>query len=595
MIVLVPLSRFRIAYEVAAGRPFSQFERLILRAIKEGASELSDLRATFQVHPRLLIEGLVTLTHAGWLAIGGPGHDGFVLTSGGHEAAASDQPPSTTEVSARQASVVMERLSGALIANNEVRFASRKELSDVWDRAVRLAPEVTGNQLDEGQVQHLLPRRQGEWLRWIGPIDMLTKGANWLPVDVDIQSGNVVGLPDSWAPRLQTAIIKRASEVGATMPAEAMERLVVAQQHVRKSPESTAEQREAVGLQVPGSMRPSIVSDEDFCFTAAQHESLLSAAMNEAQSSIFIASSFPNIEKLERLRGGIEAAVKRGVDVDLLLGKCGGTSQELRAVTDWTGRMAYEARQEGAGGLRFSRQSSSFHGNLLLWDRTSGWSACVGSYKWLAISDDCEEPSFPRHVSVRISEPGSVAALARCAIGFWSAVDTEMLSSTADRWRGVAAELDMIASGEATHEANVSIGLVIDGEHETLIDKWNGTAQSRVFVASHELVSLSRVLKSGQDNDSLETASVDIVYGWTGKAQDWLADAARRVEERDGSFRQIDNFHGEVVIKDEFACITSYNILGAARVVGSKVGRELGIVIEGSEVVQSLWRKFNSE
>ena len=494
MIVLIPLSRFRISYEVAAGRPFSQFERLILRAIKEGASELSELRTTFQVHPRLLIEGLVTLTHAGWLAIGGPGHEGFVLTSGGYEAAASDQPPSTTEVTARQASVVMERLSGALIANNEVRFASRKELGDVWDRAVRLAPEVTGNQLDEGQVQHFLPRRQGEWLRWIGPIDMLTKGANWLPVDVDIQTGNVVGLPDSWAPRLQTAIIMRASQAGETKPAQAMDRLVVTRQHVEKLPGPAAEQRETVGLQAPRSMRPSIVSDEDFCFTAAQHESLISAAMNEAQSSIFIASSFPNIEKLERLRGGIEAAVKRGVNVDILFGKFGGTSQELRAVTDWSGKMAYEAKQEGAGGLRFSRQSSSFHGNLLLWDGTSGWSACVGSYKWLAISEDREEPSFPGDVSVRISEPGSVAALARCGIGFWSAVDTEMLSSTADRWRGVAAELDRIASGEAAHEANASICLVIDGEHETLINEWKSTARSRVFVASHELESFSKIL-----------------------------------------------------------------------------------------------------
>ena len=37
MICLVPISRFRIAFEVAAGRPFSQLERMALRAIKEGA------------------------------------------------------------------------------------------------------------------------------------------------------------------------------------------------------------------------------------------------------------------------------------------------------------------------------------------------------------------------------------------------------------------------------------------------------------------------------------------------------------------------------------------------------------------------------
>ena len=595
MIVLVPLSRFRIEYEVAAGRPFSQFERLILRAIKEGASELSELRTTFQVHPRLLIEGLVTLTHAGWLAVGGPGHEGFVLTSGGHEAAASEEPPSTTEVTARQASVVMERISGALIANNEVRFASKKELGDVWDQAVRLAPKVTGNQLDEGQVQHLLPRRQGEWLRWIGPIDMLTKGANWLPVDVDIHTGNVVGLPDSWAPRLQTSIIMRAIEAAEAKPAVAMDRLVVARQHVERPADLAGQRRKTAGLLSPVSMRPSIVSDEDFCFTATQHESLLLAAMTEAQSSIFIASSDPSIEKLERLRGGIEAAVKRGVNVDLLFGEIGEPAQELRAVADWSGKMAYEVRQEGAGGLRFSRESSSFHGNLLLWDGASGWSASVGSYKWLAKSEDREEPSFPRDVSIRISEPGSVASLARCAVGFWSAVDTETLSSTADRWRGVAAELDMIASAEVAHESNASICRLIDGEHETLIDEWKSAAQSRVFVASRELESVSEVLGAEQSGDTLEAVNIDIVYGSTERSQDWIADARRRVEETDGSLKQVDNFHGEVLIKDESACITSYSILGASRGVGSRVRRELGIVIEGREVVQSLWRKFNLE
>lgn len=596
MIVLVPLSRFRIAYEVAAGRPFSQFERLILRAIKEGASELSELRATFQVHPRLLIEGLVTLTHAGWLAIGGPGHEGFVLTAGGHEAAASDQPPSTIDVTGRQASVVMERLSGALIANSEVRFASRRDLGDVWDRALRLSPEVTGNQLDEGQVQHLLPRRQGEWLRWIGPIDMLTKGANWLPVDVDIRSGNVIGLPDSWAPRLQAAIILRASEAGGTKQTEALDRLVVARQHVGKSRPTVAEQGEAMGLQGPGSMRPTIVSEEDFCFTEAQHESLLTTAMNEAQSSVFIASSLPNTEKLEYLRDGIEAAVKRGVNVDLLFGELGGTPQELRAAIDWASKVAYEARQEGAGGLRFSRQASNFNGNLLLWDGTNDGSACVGSYRWLAVSENRGEASFPGDVSVRISEPGSVAALARCAVGFWASIDNEMLSSTADRWRGIAAELDRKASGEAAHnEANANVCLVVDGEHETLIDQWKSTAQSRVLAASHELGSVSRILKVERDNDSVGTAGIDIVYGWTDRDQDWLADAARRLERRNGSLRQIDDFRGKVLIKDELACITSYNVLSAACRVGANKGRELGIVIEGRELVQALWRKFKSE
>ena len=594
MIVLVPLSRFRISYEVAAGRPFSQFERLILRAIKEGASELSVLRKTFQVHPRLLIEGLVTLTHAGWLAIGGPGHEGFVLTSGGHEAATSDQPPSTTEVTSRYASVVMERISGALIANNEIRFASRRELKDVWEQAVRLSSEVTTNQLDEGQVQHLLPRRQGEWLRWIGPIDMLTKDTNWLPVDVDTQSDNVVGLPDSWVPRLQTAIVERARTAAEMRSEKETVRTAAMAQVFRAQPRATGKDKDASSLQLPGSFRSALLSEDNFLFTFLQHENLLEEALNEAQSSIFIASPCPNIDKLEHLRDDIMAAVSRGVNVDLLYGATSHDSQEFRAIIDWSSKVAYEAKRENVGTLRFGRQPSDLHGNLLLWDGRGRWWGCVGSYKWLSISEEHAEIGFPRDVSVRISEPGIVAALARCAIGFWSGVDTEMLSSTADRWRGIAAEQDMVASRVGSHETNTNVSLILDGEHEALLGDFRSIAQSKVLVASCQLDSVKQVLGTDHDIDEPEAVGVDVVYGCSEKEQEWLAELSRRVAASGGSLRQVHDFRGEILIGDESACVTSYNILGSSSDGGSKSVRNIGIVIEGKELIHWLRRKFDT-
>ena len=65
MIVLIPVSRFRVRYEVAAGFPYSQLDSLVLRAVGEGSTSLEKLVETFQVHPRLLIQSLVTLTHTG--------------------------------------------------------------------------------------------------------------------------------------------------------------------------------------------------------------------------------------------------------------------------------------------------------------------------------------------------------------------------------------------------------------------------------------------------------------------------------------------------------------------------------------------------
>ena len=425
------------------------------------------------------------------------------------------------------------------------------------------------------QTKYIIPTKPKPSL----PYETRTR-ANCLPVSVDNQSGNVVGLPDSWIPRLQWAIMIRASRAAETKPTEEMARTVGLSHFAQERPRSSAEEKKAGGLQLPGPIRPSVVSEEDFCFTSAQHEVLLAAAMKEARSSIFVASPCPSIDRMEHLRDTIEAALKRGVNVDPLFEDMAGKTQEFQAVNDLSSKIAYEARREGSGGLRFSRQPSSLHGNLLLWNGRGGWSACVGSYRWLAMSDECKESSIPRDVTIRISEPGIVAALARCAIGFWSGIETEVLSSTADRWRGIATELDMIASGGPAYETNAKVCLVLDGEHETLINDWKSSAQSRVLVASHQLGSVSQILGEDQNIESSEAVGIDIVYGRADKEQAWLADVTRLVGERRGSLRKVDNFHGEVLITDASACVTSYNILAATSCVGSNGARKIGIVIE---------------
>lgn len=595
MIVLVPLSRFRVTYEIAAGRPFSEFERLILRAVQEGASELSELRDAFQVHPRLLIEGLVTLTHAGWVAIGGPGHEGFVLTSEGQEAATSDQPPSTTVVESRHASVVMERISGALIANSEVKFVSKRELRDVWDQVVRLDQEVTANKLDEGQVQHLLPRRQGEWIRWIGPIDMLTKGANWLPVSVDVRTQEVIGLPDSWIPRLKKAVLSKASGVKETKFARGIASSVDLPVIRQKRPRAAGDEREPERLQLPELSRPVSVSEEDFVFTTVEHENLMTRAMNEARSSLLIASPCPSIRRLDFLRGDLEGALRRGVNVDLLFGQTTRGEHEFATARDWCSRLAYDTKQDGGGCLRFSRQPSNYHGNLLLWDDQSGCNACVGSFDWLALSVGQKGSRILRDVTIRISDPGIAATLVRCAIGSWSDVETASLSSTADRWRSIAAELDMKSLQESPDDSNATMRVVLDGDHGVLVDSGRTEAHQRVFVTAKQLETLSQILPVDGDADSGKMASVDVMYQRSERDQAWISDASYRLGEMGGSLKKVDSFRGEVLITNATVCITSYNFLSAVVDVVSSGGREIGVVIEGQETVGWILKKLKSE
>lgn len=595
MIVLVPLSRFRITYELAAGRPFSQLERMILRAIKEGASELAELRETFQVHPRLLIEGLVTLTHAGWLSIGGPGHEGFVLTSEGNEAATSDRPPATTEVSLRQASVVMERLTGALISNSDVRFASKRELDHVWDHVVKLAAEVTDNRLDEGQVQHLLPRKQGEWVRWIGPIDMLTKDANWLPVNVEIQPENVVGLPDPWVPRLQKTIIAKAHRAIEAESLDEQGRSLSWPLGGQKLSRAGSDEDGPETLRVPPLSWSSTISKDDFCFTAVDHEKLAVAAFGEAQTSILVASAFANTEKLELLRECIDAALERGVNIDLLWGHTAEGSQNRRALIEWLGKVAYGAKRDGWGLLRFNKEPSDSHGKLLLWDGPTGFNACIGSYNWLSTLVGQAEGSLPSNVTVRISEPAIVAALTRCAAGFWSAVETDVLLSTADRWRRVAADLDMVAAHGDTPIANAKARLILDGEHDALLHDWMSKAQSRFLVASHKLGATFETPLLNADVERAGSFDFNVLYGQTNEDEPRLAIVDKFVRRMGGVLKHVPHFHATALISDTSACVTSYNFLSPDPFGTSKKTREIGLVIEGKQFADWLWRQLNTE
>ena len=565
---------------------------MILRAIEEGTSKLAELQETFDVHPRLLIEGLVTLTHAGWLSIGGPGHKDFVLTSRGIEAATSNQPPSTTEVSARQVSVVMERLTGALIPNNDVRFALRKELDHVWAQTVRLTPEVTDNRLDGGQVQHLLPRKQGEWVRWIGPIDMLTKDTNWLLVNVNLESKEVVGLPDAWLPHLRTTILTEAQRFVERKALDETGRSLNWPIGKQRLPQLASDKDDPETPRVPPRVWPSAVSNDDFCFTADDHEKLVSAAFGGAQNSILVASAFINTQKLDLLRESINAALERGVNVDLLWGYMVDNGQDQRAL-DWLKRVAYKAKRNGWGVLRFNKEPSGSHGKFILWDSPSGFTACIGSYNWLSSLVNQAEVSLPHNVTVRISEPAIVAALAWCAAGFWSAAETEVLSSTADRWRRIAANLDRVATHKEPPSTDTKVRLILDREHEALLHDWMSTAQSRFLVASHKLGAASEIRLANANVERQDSFIFNVIYGQTSADETLRSSVAKLVCEARGALKQVPNFHAKALVSDTIACVTSYNFLSADPFGTSRNAREIGLVIEGKQPADWLWRQLN--
>lgn len=590
MIALVPVSRFRIEYEAAAGRPFSQLERMILRAVREGATDLVELQRIFEVHPRILIEGLVTLTHAGWLAVGGPGQEGFVLTSEGSEAAGTDQPPSTTEVFSRQTFVVMERLTGALIPNKEVRFVSRRDLGDVWNQTVRLPAEIFDNRLDEGQVQHLLPKGRGEWVRWIGPIDMLSKDAHWLPVNVDLDMGTIVGLPDAWSARLRPNIFDGVGKSARSLNEKAMAETweLGSSRHVS----AISGEANAGVDNLPGVGWPVTLAEGDFCFEVDEHEQLLIKALEEGYS-LFIASAFGSVAKLDLLRPNIETALQRGASIDLLWGHMADAGEEERALAEWLKKLVYSAQRDGLKGkIRFNRSPSGSHANLLIWDGPSGYQGYVGSYNWLSplVGDVGNEQRY--YGSVHLTDSAALASLARCAATLWSDADSEVLTSTGDRWRRIATELDKEAALSDRTPTNAMVRLVLDREHEFLLREWKRTAQLRLLVTSQRLdEACEERLVSGTVERSTDFI-FDALYGHADVDGVALAKIYEKCQRSGCNLKEEAAFHLNVVISDMSVCITSYNFLSAKPFGASMKARELGIEIEGVEPAEWLWNRL---
>ncbi|MET9880701.1 hypothetical protein ABZZ36_39785 [Actinacidiphila glaucinigra] len=209
MIVLVPVSMFNVPYKVARGRPYSRLEQRVLEdiAAREGAT-LASLCETFQVHERLLVEAVVTLVGAGWVAVASGREATFVLTDEGQKARTSGKDPaSVTVLSAAPSSLIFDRTTGQLARRGEVPTISPE------DARLDLNPctpeRIRRNALDESQVQKLLPRASGEWVRGIGPA-RLTTFRRYIAVRVDLAEESVVGLPRAWYQALSGEVLEVA-------------------------------------------------------------------------------------------------------------------------------------------------------------------------------------------------------------------------------------------------------------------------------------------------------------------------------------------------------------------------------------------------
>jgi hypothetical protein len=431
MIVLIPVLRYRVAYELASGRPYSRFEQLVLQAIAGGATSVEQLQQVFHVHSRLIVEAVVTLAQAGWVAVAGGGGREFVVTSVGATAVGSGVTPSAVLSIPRVAHLMVERVTAGIVLSTEARSQHKSKLKSAWRSSIRMRIEVANTRLDESRVAAFVPRFQGQWVRAVHRVDLIRAGGDWLPVTVDAETGRIVGLPSSWEHRLTTRILmevtgRAVSEAnpGDWRPTAAFGRA--------RDPERIDE--------AEGTYRSNIsVTRDDLLVGANEHEAAFLAAAAEARTTLLVASSMMTGEGIERWTPALAEMARRGVKIYILWssGRLGrGGDRNFQSALKATVKVANsEVSADSPGGIRWNREPARVGTSLLLWDSDGVMTGVLGPFPWLGAPTGKAMP-----VSVRIRSLGVLAGLAEFAASAWASVQTEHSSSAPGRWHEIASD-----------------------------------------------------------------------------------------------------------------------------------------------------------
>lgn len=586
MIALLPVSRFSVTYQTTSGRPYSKLESLSLRAIAEGCGSVEELAEKFAIHPRLATECLVTLIQAGWVAVGGVGGAGYQLTAEGRAAVKGETlPPQHILWPGQTSWLVMERLTGMVIPNNEIEFHNKSRLQDwgIWETSVRLPLLYTADRIDEGQLRPVLRIEQGHWLSGVGEIKIRSKFNHFAPINVDPDASEVA-LPIRWKGHLDVLIMKYvlASPLAADEGYVAT-RWAGAGRKWRLDGESNVRERGATRE----SPWPDDLDQNRLITTVAGHQEHLRHVLRNARRNVLIASSVSIGSALESLLDDLRSALERGVHIDVLWSDDEAGPTVLKLLK----KLQYDFRNL-PGALAFSREAADAAAHVLVWDDADGVRAAVASHSWLV--GDGSGNGGCCGAAVVVANPHAVSALAHSIAGIWAEVPSERLASAPGRWRRVSIALDEAAAlSPATSQpyaASCGIRLLRGSEHETAFENLL-VGSERLLIASQELepASLEHVIevRATRSPRSAGGARSDLLILVPGESAA-PNDIRSRCEAASIRVVEWPALRGAFVVGEETVIVGGRDFL-ASDARGSAIRRQVSLEVDGAEFAALAW------
>lgn len=487
-LLFLPVTRFHVRYRVASGRPFSELDRLVLRAIIENdAPTIDDLKETFRIPERPLLENLVTLFHEGWIAMNSQGR--FVATEQGHRARGLRTIPLSVRSRKVSQIILMEEVTGQCVAQSRrVRPETMEELERAkqFEMGGRIPPAMTGAAPDQGTVRPLLRVGPNEWIQTIDAPESRGRCGAFLRVVVDPETRRILGLPDAWLPLLEDTLVSEA-------------------RRAKPAPDPSVLNIESFPVDVVTTPTKITLHDDDVITTPAEHASALRVILEGAPAGswILIAGERFNPAWLQKEWGDVLAtALIRGVNVDLLwrsLDRIGAEESAEAQRERSIARINAAADHEEGGRLRTNTSPSRSRSRFVLVAPPEGLSAMawIGGWDWLAPGDEAIG------VSIRIRDADLLAALAHTATALLETATEQTLSTLPEAWREVAGYLDqrrflgLIADKGLTR--NCSVRLLRDRDIDRTVADQIGRAKERIHIRTREYATGVWVLKHFAD------------------------------------------------------------------------------------------------
>lgn len=591
MIAFVPVSRYKVDYQLAIGRPYSLFERLLLETVvAEQTSSLDNLQHTFRVHRRVVIEGLVTLMQAGWLALEQAGR-GFVATAAGKQVV--DRPgelPKNIVVSDRSSFLIGERVHGQLARGKEVAFTSKSELQPYWGSGVAIPKGAIPHPLEPGLVIPLLHREPGEWIRGCDAINVDRDGADFVVADVDTEKGIITGIPARWIDMLRDDLLERARRMERELTLSG------------KVPEDRALRRFVRQKTEPenGGLDPDewaiLLPPERMIIGSDDHHAILEDRLASARSYVAIVSGRIDGSTVERLEGPLRAAIGRGVLIDVLWGAAhesgDRTGLKLLQKIDWDSHHA-----SGRGRLMLGKEPSRSHAKILVSDAGGEFEAIVGSYDWLV----GDEASRCTDISLKLTEPGPVGRLC-CLLADLAATDARLSKGAGiARLRNAAVSLDRRTVDDPDQQDSVAgpvrgrihARLILGRRHHTVLGLLAKKARERLIVGTHKWGPYAEV-GFRELEDALKNACprVEVHYGVRTPVQGDEPLSAD-FEKLGGTLRHTSDLHAKFAVCDEdIAVVTSFNWLSPDLDSSQPSAGEIGFMLRGERVGTRLMERL---